>query len=75
MRFNLYGVRIERQTQMLDKMLRENFPLHIGISSDMRIVIAHRAIDSSEQCDLGDICARAAQAMHHVGEFLAQRGG
>ncbi len=74
-RFDLDRVRIEGQSQMLlDHIFGECRPVEIGISGQMRIVIADRAVHLAQDFDCGDALFRALQPRHHIRHFLAERG-
>ena len=76
MRLDLDGVGVERKPQAaLHKGLAMRFPIHIGISHHVRIVIAHRAVDFAQKFLRLDLADLALQAIKHIGDFLAQRGG
>ncbi len=47
----------------------------LGQRRDVRVVVADGAIPLGEDLDLVEPRARATQPRHHVGEFLAERGG
>ena len=76
MRFDLNRVRIEGQPQRLfDKRPAMRFPVHIGIGSHVRVVVADRAVDFAQKFLRFQLFDLAAQTLQHVGHFLAQRGG
>ena len=72
---DLDGVGVEGKAQAFDKLLRECGPCHVGVGHHMRVVIAHRAVDLAKQLYTCNHRARALQAMHDIGDFLAQRRG
>ena len=51
------------------------FPIHIGIGNQMRVVIAHRAVDFAQKFLHGKLLDLALQTRQHVGDFFAHRGG
>ena len=59
----------------LDEAAADRRPVDPGQRGDVRVVVADRAIPLGEDLDLVEARARAPQARHHVGEFLAERGG
>ena len=75
MRLDLDGVGVESQAACFDVALGEILPVHIGIGRQVRVVVAHCAVDLAQNLDRGDARVGAAQAIHDVGHFLAQRAG
>ena len=51
------------------------FPIHIGIGNQMRVVIAHRAVDFAQAFLRGKLLDLALQTRQHVGDFFAHGGG
>src|SRR5574343_855743 len=56
-------------------MAVEGFPVELGVGRQVGVVVAHSAVELGGQLDTGDGLAGTAQAIHHVGHFLAQGGG
>ena len=75
MRLDLYGVRIKGQSQaFLYDFLREGRPVDFRVGRQVRIVVADRAVHLRQYFHIRNARRRAAQARHHIGHFLAQRG-
>ncbi len=74
-RLDLDRVRIEAQAQrILDHAAAERLPVEIGPGSQVRVVVAHRAVHLGQRPHLGDARARMLQARRNVGDLLAERG-
>jgi glutathione S-transferase len=79
-RLDLDAVGLEGQAQaerlgLLDHVAAEGFPVEIRPGGKVGVVIAHGAIHLAQQLHAGDPLAGSNQAHHHVGQFLAHRGG
>ncbi len=55
-------------------LLRDRGPVHLGQRGDVRVVVAHRAVELGEDLHLVEARTRATQPRDHVRELLAQRG-
>ena len=53
----------------------KGFPVKVGPGRQVGVVVADRAIHLAHQLHSGDFFAAALQAHHHIGHFLAHRGG
>ena len=85
--FNLDAVGLERQAQShrasgrveplgaFHHAATHRLPVHLRPGREVGVVIAHGAIHLGHQLDLCNALARRVQAHHHVGDFLAHRGG
>ena len=75
MGLDLDGVGIEAQAERFDHLPREGRPVDLRAGRQMRVVVAHRAVHLGEDRHLGQALQRALEPCHHIGQFLAQRGG
>ena len=67
----VYGFQV--RLQRLDEAARERRPVDLRIGDEMRVEVADRAVDLAGDRDGREARALLGQAMHEVGDFLAQR--
>ena len=73
-RFDLSGVVAPVQLELLDELLRKEWPIDFRISDDMSIVITNRAVNFTAQLDHGDLLVLSFQPDDHIGKLFANRG-
>ena len=74
---NAVGLKCQTQTQWLRRLNHapcKCFPVEIGPSRKMGVVIANRAVHFCHELDGGNPAARCHQTHHHVGNFLPDSG-
>ena len=74
-RLDLRGVFVPGEPLRFDEAAADRRPVDLGQRGDMRVVVADGAVPLGEDLHLVEARARAPQPRHHVGEFLAERGG
>ena len=72
-RLDLNGVGVEGQAEAdFNKVAAMGFPIHIGISDHMGIVVADCAIDFAEELLRLQVFKLTLQAVHDIGDFFTQ---
>ena len=74
-RLDLGGVGVPAQAQVtFDELAGVGFPVDARVGRQVRVVVAHGAVDLAQQRYSRDLSDLALQAVDDVGQFLAQGG-
>ena len=72
MRLDLGGIRVPVEPHRFDKLAAYRGPVVVGVGAEVRIIVAHRAVEFTQHFDCRDLLQLPPYPMHHVGKFLAQ---
>jgi glutathione S-transferase len=70
---DLDGVGVPVEAEPRDETLGERRPVHLGVGRQVGVEVANRAVDLAEHRHRGELRALPREAVHDVGELLAER--